>query len=58
MGGKWLALLKEIVHDITSAAVIANPTTTPYRFVLASEAAAPRVDVKIALGARPRHGRA
>jgi len=56
MGGKWLALLKEIVHDITSAAVIANPTTTPCHFVLASEAAAPRVDVKIGPGARSRHG--
>jgi putative tryptophan/tyrosine transport system substrate-binding protein len=48
MGGKWLALLKEIAPNITSAAVIANPTTTPYRFVLASmEAAAPLVDVKL-----------
>jgi putative tryptophan/tyrosine transport system substrate-binding protein len=48
MGGKWLALLKEIAPDIARVAVVANPGTTPYGIVLRSvQAAAPRLGVEL-----------
>jgi putative ABC transport system substrate-binding protein len=48
MGGKWLALLKEIAPDIARVAVVANPGTTPYGIVLRSvQAAAPRLGLEL-----------
>jgi putative ABC transport system substrate-binding protein len=48
MGGKWLALLKEIAPDIARVAVVANPGTTPYGIILRSvQAAAPQVGVEL-----------
>jgi putative tryptophan/tyrosine transport system substrate-binding protein len=48
MGGKWLALLKEIAPDIARVAVLANPGTAPYGVMLRSvEAAAPRLSVEL-----------
>jgi putative ABC transport system substrate-binding protein len=48
MGGKWLALLREIAPDIARVAAVANPKTTPYGVVLRSvQAAASRLGVEL-----------
>jgi putative ABC transport system substrate-binding protein len=48
MGGKWLALLKEIAPDVSRVAAVANPETTPYDIVLRSvRAAAPGLGVEL-----------
>ena len=40
--GKWLAMLKEIAPNLTRAALVANPKTTPFDYFLRSaEALAP-----------------
>jgi putative ABC transport system substrate-binding protein len=51
MGGKWLALLKEIAPDIVRVALVANPDTTPYVVFLRSvEGAAPRLGIELISG--------
>lgn len=51
MGGKWLALLKEIAPDIVRVAFVANPDTTPYAVVLHSvEEAARRLGIELISG--------
>jgi putative ABC transport system substrate-binding protein len=48
MGGKWLALLKEIAPDIARVTVVANPRTTPIGVILQSvQTAAPRLGVEL-----------
>jgi putative ABC transport system substrate-binding protein len=50
MGGKWLALLKEIAPDIARVGVVANPGTTPYGLVLRSvQTAATRLGIELIL---------
>src|SRR5262249_1901124 len=48
IAGKWLSMLKEIAPDLTRAAFLANPKTTPYDyFVRAAETVAPSLEVAI-----------
>jgi putative ABC transport system substrate-binding protein len=48
MGGKWLALIKEIAPDTGLVAWVANPTTTPYGVMSRSmETAAPLLGVEL-----------
>jgi putative tryptophan/tyrosine transport system substrate-binding protein len=46
--GKWLAMLKEIAPNLTRAALVANPKTTPFDYFLRSaEALAPSLAIEI-----------
>jgi len=46
--GKWLAMLKEIAPDLTRAAFLANPKTTPYDYFLrAANAVAPSLAITL-----------
>jgi putative tryptophan/tyrosine transport system substrate-binding protein len=46
--GKWLAMLKEIAPQLTRAAFMANPKTTPYDYFLrGAEAAAPTLGLEL-----------
>jgi putative tryptophan/tyrosine transport system substrate-binding protein len=48
--GKWLAMLKEIDPNLTSAALVANPKTAAFDyFVRAAKALAPLLHIEIAL---------
>jgi ABC-type uncharacterized transport system substrate-binding protein len=48
ISGKWLAMLKEIAPQLTRAALIANPKTTPYDyFVRTAKAAASSLAVEV-----------
>jgi putative ABC transport system substrate-binding protein len=48
MGGKWLALLKEMTPDLTRVALVANPGTTPYAALFRSvEAFASRLGIEL-----------
>jgi putative tryptophan/tyrosine transport system substrate-binding protein len=48
MGGKWLALLKEMAPDTARVAALANPGTTPYAVFLRSlEAAAAQWGIEL-----------
>ena len=49
IGGKWLELLKEAAPNLTSAAIVFNPTTAPYTtlYVRAMETVAPSIAVKV-----------
>ena len=42
IAGKWLAMLKEMAPNLTRAALLANPATTPYEYFLRSAEAAAR----------------
>jgi putative tryptophan/tyrosine transport system substrate-binding protein len=48
MGGKWLDLLKQVVHDLARVGVMSNPDTSPQSkfFMRAIEAAAPPLRVR------------
>ena len=47
--GKWLAMLKEIAPNLTRAALVANPKTTPFDYFLRSaEALAPSLAIEVA----------
>ena len=46
--GKWLAMLKEIAPQLSRAALVANPKTTPFDFfVRAAEAAVPTLAIEL-----------
>jgi putative ABC transport system substrate-binding protein len=46
--GKWLALLKEIAPNLRRVAVVANPKTTPYDYLLkAAQAVAPSLAIAL-----------
>jgi putative tryptophan/tyrosine transport system substrate-binding protein len=46
--GKWLAMLKEIAPQLSRAALVANPKTTPFDFfVRAAEAAIPTLAIEL-----------
>ena len=46
--GKWLAMLKEIEPNLTSAALVANPKTTAFDYFLrAAKALAPSLQIEI-----------
>lgn len=48
IAGKWLAMLKEIAPNLTRAAFLANPKTTPYDYFLReAETAAPSLEVAV-----------
>jgi putative tryptophan/tyrosine transport system substrate-binding protein len=48
MGGKWLALLKEMAPDTTRVAVLVNPNTTPHTLFLHSmEGAAAQLGIEL-----------
>jgi putative ABC transport system substrate-binding protein len=49
IGGKWLGLLKEAAPNLSRAAIIFNPETTPYTalYLRALEAVAPSIAVKV-----------
>ena len=49
VGGKWVQLLKEVVPNLTKAAVVFNPKTAPYTtlYLRAMEAVAPSIGVNV-----------
>jgi putative ABC transport system substrate-binding protein len=48
IGGKWLAMLKEIAPQLARVAFIANPKTAPYDYFLrAAEALAPSLAIEL-----------
>ena len=48
IAGKWLAMLKEIAPNVSRAALVANPKTTPYDYFLrAGEMIAPLLAIEL-----------